>query len=249
VPGETVFTVKGAANLKSAAGTGLASSDSKVMTGTFSSPPSILSIFTPGIRNASYVLPGDEIEITFDQLTNFPALYGSRDLTTSDLNALLRFSITQHSFGAGAFGRWSTRGTNDILTVTIVTSVSLKVIINNSALSVRASAGLKDLAETTGASSHGPVVVNGFVIKGASGGSDKNAEIIVPIVIIAIILIVVCVILVAKFVAQSAGMGGIVLGPRVPVDNTFSNALFNPHARDVSFDNPRYNALAHISTV
>jgi hypothetical protein len=249
VPGDVFFTVKGAANLKSAAGTGSASTDSEVMGGSFSSPPSILSVLVPGVHNVSTVLSGEVIIILFNQLTNFRALYGSRNLTTSELNALLRFSITQHSFGAGAIGRWSTNGTNDVLTVTIVTSVSLKVIINNSSLSVRASASLKDLAETTDASSHGPVVVSGIVTTGSGGSSDKSAEIIIPIVIIGIILIIVCVILIAKFLARPAAMGGIVLGARVPVDNTFSNVLFNPHVRDISFDNPRYQGLAHVSTV
>ena len=61
--------------------------------------------------------------------------------------------------------------------------------------------------------------------------------------LVAIVLILLAL---QKYRAGEAGL--LVLGARQPIDAPpFENQLFNPHVRDIAFDNPRYNALSHVS--
>jgi hypothetical protein len=96
------------------------------------------------------------------------------------------------------------------------------------------------------------VIITGTVLKRTSGSGTKldNELYIIVIIIVGIILVVICIILVVKFAARPAGVSGIVLGARTGAGNPpFTNVLFNPALRDISFDNPHYRGLTHVSSV
>ncbi len=135
--------------LKDAALTTGASTNSGVITGTFTSSPAIVSAVASNDANGIGLQPGDKVTITFNQNTNMPTI------TPADINNWLRLSYG-HLWGGDLDGNnpdaniwWDPNGR--ILTIKF-NSVAGSTITARDTITIDANAGISDYDGTVPAS-------------------------------------------------------------------------------------------------
>ena len=159
VPLSTTVTILASAYLRNSVASGSASTAVHTLSGSFTSPPAIVSFVASNSNNQPGTGVEDSVAITFDQATDFVTLYPTGMMSSTDIAGLLQLGSLSDGFGSSCVGVWSTSGARDILNITIKSTTGLHLV--PLVTTVQMIGDLQDVYGTSGASTSGPIMLNG----------------------------------------------------------------------------------------